>query len=123
MSEAIAATYINGAFQPDKPLELTPGTRVRLVFFDVQMALTPEEADRAWEEFERLCEECPITSSGPRLTREQIYDRHMPVSAQEIRPSLEERHAAREEFNQICEELSVDLEGERLTRDQLHERR
>lgn len=71
MNQIIYATFQDGAFKPELPLQFPNGTRVRVV---VEPA-TPEEKQQAWEELERLCEEMPINSAGERLTRDQLHER------------------------------------------------
>ncbi|MBY0527472.1 MAG: DUF104 domain-containing protein [Gemmataceae bacterium] len=75
MGEAMSATYVDGVFKPDKPLNLPAGTRVRLVMFDVAPALSPEERQRALEDFNRVCDTLSIDLRGERLTRDQLNER------------------------------------------------
>jgi predicted DNA-binding antitoxin AbrB/MazE fold protein len=76
MSTAIYATYVDGVFKPDEPVNLPPQTRVRLMIVDPMAAeLSPEEREAAWGELEQLWEEAPIDSGGPIPTREELYDR------------------------------------------------
>jgi predicted DNA-binding antitoxin AbrB/MazE fold protein len=76
MSKVITATFVDGVFKPDEPLNIPPQTRVRLLIVDpVGLDWSPEEAQRAWEELEQLWQEVSIDSGGVRLTRDQLHER------------------------------------------------
>ena len=74
MSHTIHATFEDGVFKPDTPLQLPSNTRVRLVV----EPLTGEEPESttAWREVEQLWDEVEIDSGGPPPTREDLHDRH-----------------------------------------------
>jgi predicted DNA-binding antitoxin AbrB/MazE fold protein len=73
MSQVITATYTDGIFKPDVPVNLSPGVRVRLVLEPLEPA--PELVEDAWEDLEQLCVEFPVDSGGLRLTRDQLHER------------------------------------------------
>lgn len=95
MSQVVTATFEDGVFKPDRPLDLSPNARVRLIVEDLPSLrptvadierinreelervrdMTVEEREAAWKELERLWEECPIDSGEPRPTRDQLHDR------------------------------------------------
>jgi predicted DNA-binding antitoxin AbrB/MazE fold protein len=76
MSKVINATFIDGVFKPDEPLKLPPQTRVKLMIVDpIVEERSPEEVQKAWEEFDQVCEEISIDSSEPIMTRDQLHER------------------------------------------------
>jgi predicted DNA-binding antitoxin AbrB/MazE fold protein len=74
MSQVISAMFEDGVLKPEHALALVPGTRVRLIVDRWEDAKA--QAVQASEELDRVCEEFPIESKEPRLTRDQLHDRH-----------------------------------------------
>jgi predicted DNA-binding antitoxin AbrB/MazE fold protein len=74
MSQVITATFVDGVLKPDEQLNLPARSRVRLIV--EPLGPSPEEAQQAWEEFDRFCEEHGVDSGGIRLTRDQLQERH-----------------------------------------------
>jgi predicted DNA-binding antitoxin AbrB/MazE fold protein len=73
MSQVITATFVDGVLKPEEELALPSGTKVRLVldtWADVRA-----QAQAAFTELDRLCDEFPINSHGRRLTRNQLHER------------------------------------------------
>jgi predicted DNA-binding antitoxin AbrB/MazE fold protein len=76
MSKVINATFIDGVFKPDEPLNIPPQTRVRLLIVDPGIEeYSAKEVQEAWDELEQLCQEAPIHSDGVRPTRDQLHER------------------------------------------------
>jgi predicted DNA-binding antitoxin AbrB/MazE fold protein len=75
MSNVIHATFVDGVFKPDGNVSLPPQTRVELLVRPLQEPRSPEELDALWKEFDKLCEEHPIYSTEPYLTRDQLHER------------------------------------------------
>ena len=75
MTYPISAIFENGVLKPDRPLELPEGARVEFIILEPQREPTVEERQKAWEDFDKFCEENLVDSGGVRLTREQLYDR------------------------------------------------
>jgi predicted DNA-binding antitoxin AbrB/MazE fold protein len=71
MSEVVAATYVDGVFRPDHMISLPANTRVRLVIEPIDA----EQKSKFLEEFDQLCDEHPIYSTEPYLTRDQLHER------------------------------------------------
>jgi predicted DNA-binding antitoxin AbrB/MazE fold protein len=74
MSHTIHATFEDGVFKPDIPLELPSNTRVRLVI--EPLAVWEQESIAAWHDLEQLWDEMEIDSGSPPPTREELLDRH-----------------------------------------------
>jgi predicted DNA-binding antitoxin AbrB/MazE fold protein len=72
MSQIITATFQDGVLKPDQPLDLPPGSRVRLT---VEPVVSEEEKDKAWEEWDKLCEEIHLDAGATQLTRDQLHER------------------------------------------------
>jgi predicted DNA-binding antitoxin AbrB/MazE fold protein len=72
----ITATVVDGVLKPDTPLNLPTGTQVRLLVMEPAGEWSIEEAQKAWDEFDRLCDEHPIHTGGIRMTRDQLHERH-----------------------------------------------
>ena len=73
MTGVITATYENDVFKPERDLGLTPGTKVRLLVAPWEEGRNAEQD--AFAEWERLCDESPIASTEPHLTRDQLHER------------------------------------------------
>lgn len=71
MNEVVSATYVNGVFRPDQAISLPANTRVRLVIERVDA----DQKTKFLEEFDQLCDEHPIYSTEPYLTRDQLHER------------------------------------------------
>jgi predicted DNA-binding antitoxin AbrB/MazE fold protein len=69
MTQVITATFEDGVFKPDAKLDLAPGTKVQLT---VTAFNSPKSIDT---ESERHCDDRPIRSPEPRMTREQLHYR------------------------------------------------
>jgi predicted DNA-binding antitoxin AbrB/MazE fold protein len=74
MSHTIHATFEDGVFKPDTPLQLPSNTRVRLVI--EPLTATEPESVAAWRDLEQLWDEVEIDSGSPPPTREELHDRH-----------------------------------------------
>jgi predicted DNA-binding antitoxin AbrB/MazE fold protein len=73
MSQVITATFNNGVLKPEQDLGLAPGTRVRLkVDVCADESAPCQEAD---DELDKLCDEFPIVTDEPRLTRDRLHER------------------------------------------------
>ncbi len=68
----IPVTYSGGAFHPDEPTASPEGVRGSVSISDEP---TPGGRRRAWESIQRIRREKLIRLSGPRLTRDELYDR------------------------------------------------
>jgi predicted DNA-binding antitoxin AbrB/MazE fold protein len=77
MDHSVDAKFEDGVFKPERPLDIPPGTRVRLIInYIYDWPITHEEREKAWQELEQLCEESPIDSSGEqRMTRDELHER------------------------------------------------
>jgi predicted DNA-binding antitoxin AbrB/MazE fold protein len=73
MIQIIIATFEDGVLKPDTMLDLPAGARVRL-YMDSEPASEAMQDD-AFTEWERLCDESPIHSIEPHLTRDQLHER------------------------------------------------
>ena len=65
-------TVVDGALRLDSPIELPSGTRVQVI---VNPIPTEAERQRAWEEWDKLCEELELDSNASRLTRDELHER------------------------------------------------
>lgn len=72
MSQVITAVFESGVLKPEEPLNLPPGARVRLIVESVE---GQAEREKAWKEFDQLCEEVSIDSGGHRLSRDELHER------------------------------------------------
>lgn len=75
MIEVFAATYQDGVFKPDQRPTLSDSARVRLVV----ESISNDEANRreeSWATLQRLWSSSSLNSSGDRLTRDQLHERH-----------------------------------------------
>ncbi len=68
MAQTIIATFENGAFIRDIEMELAPGTRVSMTIAPV--SANDRNAEHAVTELDRLCEQFPVHSRVPHLTRD-----------------------------------------------------
>jgi predicted DNA-binding antitoxin AbrB/MazE fold protein len=75
MNQLMTATVVDGVFKPSEPLNLPSGTQVRLLVMEPAAEWSIQEAQKAWDEFDRLCEENPINAGGIRMTRDQLHER------------------------------------------------
>lgn len=73
MSQVIAATFEDGVLKPEQILALVPGTRVRLIVESWDAAKA--QSAFAGDELDKLCDEIPIESQEPALTRDQLHER------------------------------------------------
>ena len=110
MSQIITATFDGNVFKPDIPITLPERTRVRLVVEPIDA----EEKTNFLKEFDELCDEHPIYSTEPYLTRDQLHERtHNELEEEELWT----------EFDRLAEEFPIRSSGPMPTRDELHERR
>ncbi|GEM_PF-6486390 len=132
MNQVITATFENGVLKPDAKLNLVAGAKVQLV-------VTPFNEPKLVDEHyagDRICDDKPICSPEPRMTREQLNYRPTIYAERErlreqVREriqrewdaTIEQRQKAFEDWERLCREHPIDTRGERMTRDQLHERR
>jgi predicted DNA-binding antitoxin AbrB/MazE fold protein len=70
----IIATFVDGVLKPEQEIALPPGTRVRLILDLCEELRSPGSTASA--ELDRLCDEFPIASNAPRLTRDELHARH-----------------------------------------------
>ncbi|MHC4176634.1 MAG: antitoxin family protein [Planctomycetota bacterium] len=73
MGQVILATVENGVLKPDREINLSSGTKVRLTLELCDDALA--EAAQACDELDQLCEESPVHARGTKLTRDQLHER------------------------------------------------
>jgi hypothetical protein len=73
MGQVITATFEDGRFTPDVPLDLAPRARVRLTI-EPHVEL-PTTADPVWNELERLWDEVDVDSGAAPPTRDRLHDR------------------------------------------------
>ena len=73
MSHVITATFVDGVLKPEQELDLASGTKVRLIL-ELWDDVSARQQD-ACDELDRLCDECPVDSGGPHLTRDQLHER------------------------------------------------
>jgi predicted DNA-binding antitoxin AbrB/MazE fold protein len=74
MIQVVEATFEDGVFRPDRPLEMLSPTRVRLVVEPLD-SVQQTISQHAWETARRLWQQAAISSQGHHLTREQLHDR------------------------------------------------
>lgn len=73
MGHEITATFIDGVLKPEQKIELPAGTRVRLML-DVCESVQPRD-ERACADLDRICDQFPIATCAPRLTRDELHAR------------------------------------------------
>ena len=73
MSQIITATFEDGVLKPERELGLAPGTKVRLILDPLADVQT--QAQEACDALDQVCDEFPIDSDEPRMTRDQLYER------------------------------------------------
>ncbi len=77
MTTPLNKTVVNGALQLDEPLTLPEQSRVK-----VTVTAEPKEGDEVarrrevLQKFRAFSDARPIFSSGERLTRDQMHERH-----------------------------------------------
>ena len=77
MTTTLSATVVNGALQLDEPLTLPEQSRVQ-----VTVIAEPQDEDEVTRrrevlrKFRAFSDARPIFSSGERLTRDQMHERH-----------------------------------------------
>jgi predicted DNA-binding antitoxin AbrB/MazE fold protein len=69
----VHATFENGLFRPDELMNLPPQTRVKLTVEPMEAFRRPTESDL--DEFDRYCDDNPVVSREPYLTRDELHDR------------------------------------------------
>jgi predicted DNA-binding antitoxin AbrB/MazE fold protein len=72
MSQVITAIFENGMLRPEQPLDLPSGARVRVCLEPIE---PQAELDKAWEEWDKLCDETRLSAGASRLTRDQLHER------------------------------------------------
>ncbi len=70
----IFATFVDGVLKPEQEIALPSGTKVRLILDLCEDVHSREITASA--ELDRLCDEFPIASNAPRLTRDELHARH-----------------------------------------------
>lgn len=73
MSQIVTATFVDGAFHPDAELDLTSGTRVRLIVEQCEPVATDKLAKIA--ELHRVKKLLNVHATEPHLTRDQLHER------------------------------------------------
>ena len=74
MDGDIPVTYTNGVFRPDGKVSIPEGSRLLI---SVRNAEPTAESRRLANEFlDRVRRENLVRLQGPRLTRDDLYDRH-----------------------------------------------
>lgn len=79
MTTTLIATYTNGVFKPETPVDLPENAKVELTLKASDQATTTKpkpgspEAVRA---FLRMCRESPLHSGVGWLGRDELYDRN-----------------------------------------------
>ncbi len=73
MIQIMTATVEDGVLKPDRETGIASGTKVRITIEPCDDA--QENAGRACDELDRLCDEVPVDSDEDRLTREQLHAR------------------------------------------------
>ncbi len=74
MAYEISATFEDGVFKPDEPLDLAPHTRAKIV---LEVPHEPSQVvKQAILDIEQLWNEYPVKLGKPRPTRDDLYDRH-----------------------------------------------
>lgn len=68
----ISGTYSDGVVRPDARLDLPDGSRVTISPADPP---TAESRRQGWEVIDRIRREGLIRLTGPRWTRDDLYDR------------------------------------------------
>lgn len=75
MSTEVIATFENGVFKPETPVECVDHSRVRLTVEPIKAELTHEDRQAAWERFKQNIQQFPVHSQGERFTRDELHDR------------------------------------------------
>ena len=75
MIQVTDATYENGVFKPDAPLDLLPQARVRLVVEPLPKNDEATGRQQAWEAVQQLWQNSTLDSHGERLSRAQLHER------------------------------------------------
>ena len=132
MSQIITAIFEHGVFKPETKLDLVAGAKVQLIVTPFNEAKLVDEQNAG----DRICDDKPIRSPEPRMTREQLnYRPTIYAERERLREQVKERiqrewdatfdqrKKALEEMERLRIEHPIDTRGERMTRDQLHERR
>jgi len=75
MSTEVIATFENGVFKPETPVECVDHSRVRLTVEPIKAELTHEDRQAAWERSKQNIQQFPVHSQGERFTRDELHDR------------------------------------------------
>ena len=79
MGQVVMATFEDGLFKPDDPVDLKPHARVKLIIEDAvpggEQGTDDSGGDPVWEDFERALDEIELNSGEPRPRREELYGR------------------------------------------------
>jgi predicted DNA-binding antitoxin AbrB/MazE fold protein len=73
MSQVMFATVEDGLLRPDREIGLSSGTKVRLTVEPFEDTVV--QSKEACDELDDLCDEFPVESREPRLTRDQLHAR------------------------------------------------
>ena len=79
MTTDVVATFEDGVFKPESPVDCLDHSRVRLriepLDFRAEPVATREQRDAALKRFLAWTDEVQFGSGGERLTRDQLYER------------------------------------------------
>ena len=73
MNQVITATIEDGVLKPDQEIAFAAGTKVRVTIEPCDDE--PGHINPACDELDTLCEEFPVESHEPMLTRDQLHER------------------------------------------------
>lgn len=79
MTTTLIATYTNGVFKPDSPINLPENAKVELTLkaSDQDLAVNPGPGSPdAVQAFLRICRESPLHSGVGWQGRDELYDRN-----------------------------------------------
>ena len=69
MKQSVQATFEDGVLKPQGKLDLEPGAVVQVI-------VVPTTPGNGFADLERFRAQHPIHPRGPRLTRDQLHERH-----------------------------------------------
>ncbi len=78
MTTTLIATYANGVFKPDTPVDLPENAKVELTLNPATETAPVKPAPgspEAWEAYIRHCREAPLHSGVGWQGRDELYDR------------------------------------------------
>jgi|GEM_PF-4645217 len=77
MTTTLIATYADGVFKPESPVDLPENFKVKLTFHppnDVKPAKPKPGSPEAWDAYIQHLKELNFSSGEPRPTREELYE-------------------------------------------------